>query len=317
MSQSHEAAAAYRLLGLTLQSEIDIHAPRQNTACPDVTVRLGARRAVDNEPAPGRVFVRWEREDRPLYSISQDADGSWTLRVHGVCDFEIGRDLRSVTCNVDPEYNEEHLAVLLTGTVPAFLLERLGKCVLHGSSTLVGERAFAFVGLSGMGKSTLTAQFCVAGARLITDDVLPLNLTAPVTIEGRSNEVRLRREAYRFIGPPSDIPTRVTADERVAVQFPASDHDVTALHGIVVPWLSRDASEVVVEQLSTTHAVYFLSAVPRIMGCCDPAWQRRRFEELADLAAAVPVYRAFIPWDESLAPTVVDRLVDELGLTLP
>ncbi|MBL0244850.1 MAG: hypothetical protein IPQ22_12960 [Rhodoferax sp.] len=53
-------------------------------------------------------------------------------------------------------------------------LARQGMLVLHASAVEIGDSAVAFIGASGMGKSTLAASFATNGFRFLTDDGLLL-----------------------------------------------------------------------------------------------------------------------------------------------
>jgi hypothetical protein len=64
----------------------------------------------------------------------------------------------------------------LLGPVIALLLQARGAFLLHGSALAAGEgqRAFAFLGDKGAGKSTTAAAFLRAGYHLLTDDIIAI-----------------------------------------------------------------------------------------------------------------------------------------------
>lgn len=64
----------------------------------------------------------------------------------------------------------------LLGNLIAIALRLSGQIVLHGNAVLVGDRAIAWVGGKGAGKSTLSAAFADAGYEPITDDQLVLRV---------------------------------------------------------------------------------------------------------------------------------------------
>ena len=78
------------------------------------------------------------------------------------------------------------VAILVTGLLVAYLLILDGQCVLHASAVEVDGAAVAFLGRSGIGKSTMATLCCAAGARLVTDDVLRLDTTSGVHCIGRT-----------------------------------------------------------------------------------------------------------------------------------
>ena len=66
------------------------------------------------------------------------------------------------------------LTTFLIGNLIAYALRLQGKLVLHGNAACTGQRAIAWVGAKGAGKSTLSAAFLDAGHALVTDDQLVL-----------------------------------------------------------------------------------------------------------------------------------------------
>lgn len=80
--------------------------------------------------------------------------------------------------DVYPEFGADQRAIAdtLCGEVIAFVLHRRGYPCLHASAIVTAEGALAFLGPSGMGKSTLAASFLREGFALLTDDILPLQV---------------------------------------------------------------------------------------------------------------------------------------------
>jgi hypothetical protein len=68
----------------------------------------------------------------------------------------------------------ETLRHLLLNQVLPLVLSRRGRLVIHASAVAIDGAVVAFVGRTGVGKSTLAAACCSAGARLVTDDALVL-----------------------------------------------------------------------------------------------------------------------------------------------
>jgi hypothetical protein len=64
----------------------------------------------------------------------------------------------------------------LLGSVMATVLHRRGLLTMHASGIGISGRGAVFMGDKGAGKSTTAASFIAAGHRLLTDDVLPIDL---------------------------------------------------------------------------------------------------------------------------------------------
>ena len=100
----------------------------------------------------------------------------------------------------------------------------------------VDGAAVAFLGPSGMGKSTVVTLCCAAGALLVTDDVLRLDTSGPgVECVGGSRQIRLRpHTAWALDHFAAQPPTTVSADGRVMVMPAATTASRRAL-GTIVP----------------------------------------------------------------------------------
>lgn len=81
------------------------------------------------------------------------------------------------TINVSPEpgADEDKLRLYILGSCMGAILFQRGILPLHGSTIEINGKAYAFVGHSGHGKSTLASAFLQQGYRLITDDVIAVS----------------------------------------------------------------------------------------------------------------------------------------------
>nr|WP_246676446.1 serine kinase [Mesorhizobium sp. B1-1-5] len=78
-----------------------------------------------------------------------------------------------------PGIDDPLLAFPLLGPVMALALHRRGLLVLHASAIAVGGKSVIFMGDKGAGKSTTAGAMIRAGHRLLTDDVVALDLSDP------------------------------------------------------------------------------------------------------------------------------------------
>lgn len=288
-----------RLHGITVRSELELHQsrilPAGTPADLDVTVGHPAR-SLDDTP-PGRVLLHFEA-DRQYYTAVAD-DHGYLLRFYGTCDVRLDGELRHATVHALPQADPAILSVLLCGTVLASVLALRGAPVLHASAVEVGDDALAFVGSSGMGKSTTATLFCAEGARLITDDVLRVDLdhTPPRCFLG-ATELRLRKSAGALAEAFSVRPgQRVTGDARDALSVPVADREELPLRAVIVPVPDKDGRrDTVVEQPDPMAAFLLLSRFPRLLGWRDGDILRRQFQQLGELIDRVPVFVAHMPW---------------------
>ena len=304
------------LYGLVVDSEIPLHQDREATRPADVTIRVGAPLPATQEPPPGRRLLQLET-DRSLFTAAETENG-YLLRFYRTCDFVIEADLSTVTVRAVPGADPDTIGVLISGTLLSFLLAIRGETVLHASAVQVGENALAFVGSSGMGKSTMATLTCATGARLITDDVLRLDLNAdqPRCHLG-GTALRLRKAATDLSALFGSAPAhRVTGDGRDALTMAPAVQDLLPLAAIVIPAPQHDAGltrpEVV--RLEAKQALLALLQFPRIVGWEDAGVLGRQLQELGVIVEHVPVYVARLPWGPPFSPSLASDLLADLQL---
>lgn len=305
-----------RLYGLVVDSEIPLHQDRSTDEPPDVTIRLGPSRQATDDPPAGRRLLHLET-DHALFTASETENG-YLLRFYRTCDFVIDADLSTVTARAVPGADPDTIGVLISGTLLSFLLAIRGEAVLHASAVQVGENALAFVGSSGMGKSTMATLVCAAGAQLITDDVLRLDLGAdrPRCHLG-GTALRLRKAATDLSALFGSAPAqRVTGDGRDALTMTSAVQELLPLAAIVIPAPQHDSMLTRPElvRLEQKQALLALLQFPRIVGWEDPAVLDRQLQELGIIVERVPVYVAQLPWGPPFSRSLASDLLADLGL---
>ncbi|MBA2954242.1 hypothetical protein GON03_07905 [Nocardioides sp. MAH-18] len=313
------SAPTTRIYGLTIRSQVPLHQDRPALAgMPvDLEVLLGEPAAPVRSTPPGRLLLDLSGSRR-YYAASVDADG-FHLRFFGTCDVDIDPGLGRATVHPVPTADPDLVSVLVSGTVLAFVLAMRGEAVLHASAVQVGDAALAFVGASGMGKSTMATLLCAAGARLVTDDVLRVDTTGSVPrCSLGATELRLRKGAEVLAGRFSSTgPTlRTTGDGRRALGPSASTTEGLPLAGLVVPLPdhSPDRRAVELTRLAPSEALVLLAQFPRVLGWQDDQVRRSTFQQLADVVDRVPVHLARLPWGPPFADDVVPSVLRATGL---
>jgi hypothetical protein len=170
----------YRIFGARLRSDIWLPVPQLDQS-ERTTTEWVVRRAPSCQRAPfpdgpplvelrcfapchaGRVAVRIYR-DRGAAWFESDRAGM----------FHVTHDGRLVDVYAAPATDERALVLMLIGQISSFVLHQLGRVVLHASAVITTAGAAAFLGPKGQGKSTIAAGFMHRGAKLLTDDVLPI-----------------------------------------------------------------------------------------------------------------------------------------------
>jgi hypothetical protein len=100
----------------------------------------------------------------------QAAPNRLLLRIDGVASYLVS-DGRRAIIERDPAAGDDDVRAFLLGPVFGALLHQRDDLVLHGSAIGVGGEGVAFLGSSGVGKSTLAAAFRNRGHPVLTDDL--------------------------------------------------------------------------------------------------------------------------------------------------
>lgn len=303
----------YRAHGLAIASAMELPLPPalDEPAVPQLRLRWGAEEPVSDRQPPGRRLAAMHgRSGTVFYYLAQHGHRT-VLRYPGLCDFTGDRTFGDVTARPHPGADRGLIAVLAAGALLAVHLMLRHRLVLHASAVQLDGHAVAFVGASGMGKSTLAAALCEHGCGLVADDVLRVDtdggcgaLAHPGSTESR---LRIAARELADAAPPSAV--RPTADGRLALRPRIRAREPLPLAACVVPRPARTMVEVSVVRLVPQRAFLRLSQFPRVMGWRDPASMAYAFQALADLVERVPVFEATVPWGPPFRPGVLSGLL--------
>jgi hypothetical protein len=115
--------------------------------------------------------------DGAVWTEFYRAGPDYLLRFPGLADFEVGSGGSDVNAYPTETTNEVTLEHLYINQVMPLALSRQGRPSFHASVVTVPGGAVAFLGKTGMGKSTLAASFALEEAEFLTDDSLLIEET--------------------------------------------------------------------------------------------------------------------------------------------
>ena len=306
--------ATYLLHGLRVRSElalgIAVSSHQENGR--DIEVTIGHYLTGPNdEPPAGVIIAKLETTDRCYYAATDQGD-QYFLRIHGLCDFVVNRDLTTATCHPAPDALTEQIVILVRGTLIAFLLGLQGHAVLHASAVEHDHGAVAFVGHSGMGKSTLAALACRDGSRFISDDLLRLDAETPPSWVGASAELRLRPGAIEIThGKEQTWSAHPTIDERIAVTPERTDAQSGRLSAIIIPSPDRNSRELHMTRIEAVDAMFLLNGFQRIAWIL-PSALATHFDAVSRIANTIPVFHASVPWGPPFAQGLGAQLLEQV-----
>jgi len=293
----------YRAHGLLVDSDVPLPLPPGPPGPADLVLSLAEDREVPHERPPGERLAEIGRPNQTIFYTLARADGV-VLRYPGLCDFVGDARFARVAVHPHPGADEGLLPVLIAGALLAMHLMLRAELVLHASAVQAGERAVAFVGRSGMGKSTLATVLSSRGYPLVSDDLLRVD--TDLRVYPGATETRLRPGARSLAGGGG----YETADGRLAHRPCDLVDGPLPLAACVIPQPSREVTEVSTRRLRPVEALVRLSSYPRVLGWTDPATMSAAFQALGALVERVPVLEATIPWGPPFGAGI-DRLVDE------
>ena len=298
----------YRAHGLIVASEVSLPLPEGAPGHPDLVLRRGADRSVPTARGEGEQLAELRNSNgKVFYRLTRD-EGRALLRYPGLCDFSGDRDLREVTAHLRPGGDPGLIPVLAAGALLAVHLMLRHRLVLHASAVRLERQAVAFVGASGMGKSTLAAAMCGIGCELVADDVL--HVDGALRVHPGSTETRLRMGARELADAAPSHAVRTTADGRLALRPAAQVREPLPLAACVVPRPSREVDAVSVQRLAPGRALLRMCQFPRVLGWTDPASMSFTFQALGDLVESVPVFEATVPWGPPFRREVLSGLLE-------
>jgi len=291
----------YHAYGLCVASDVPLPLP-PGTGTPDLVLRRGEDREIPHERPPGERLAEVARPDHTIfYTLARGT----VLRYPGLCDFAGDPEFERITVHLHPGADEDLLPVLISGAVLAVHLMLHHALVLHASAVNIGGSAVAFVGSSGMGKSTLAAALGTLGCALVSDDLLRVDGNV---VHPGATENRLRQNARDL----AQGDTYETADGRLALRPRTLVGAPLPLAACVVPRFNHEFTKVDLRRLGTAEALLRLSRYPRVLGWRDEASMAATFQGLGDLVEQVPVFEAKIPWGPPFADGVLEDLLAAL-----
>jgi hypothetical protein len=207
--------------------------------------------------------------------------------------------------------DRELVRVDILGRVLAVAGHEQGLLALHGSGVAIDGRAVGFLAPKGSGKSTLAIALASRGARLLTDDTLPVDVARVLARPG-VHSVRLWDDAADRFSALGDWRVGLS-DKRTFDALPDSliQHDAVPL-GALYELLPRPRAEVPElvrrTRLPAAHAAIVLMQHSKL-GALLRGESRTVFERAARVASDVPVYSLELASDLASLGEAVDEMM--------
>lgn len=166
--------STYAVYGLTVASELPLGGLAPASGVPDVVVRFGDVQA---------------QAERPIRAGCFEADAERIFVYQPKAGFLLAEGGRTLIIEVPGGHDTHFMESIVLGRGLAAILHQRGVFTLHAGAVAIDGHGLAFIGERGQGKSTTTAAFLRHGARLVTDDLLPVRFQSgrPVVFTGGSH----------------------------------------------------------------------------------------------------------------------------------
>ena len=257
-------------------------------------------------PLPGEPMREWTLPEGGPWTRFYRTPSGFLLRFPDLADFEVSEDGGTVRSWPAPGVSDGSIQHLYLNQVLPLALSTRGRLVFHASAVDLGGLGVAFMGGSGMGKSTLAASFAANGFAFLCDDGLVVETGgAGASIVASHPSIRLwddSRSAVIGAGLETAPAVDYTAKER----FLAGDAlrfcgEARPLHRVYFLG-EADAERTSIELLSPGEALIHLVRHSFLLDVHDPQLLAAHFDRLSALASGRACHRLAYP-----------RRFDELG----
>jgi hypothetical protein len=283
----------------TIESDAPNWTLRSTSLAPDMT---SATRLGEAEVIPG-FFVRLFRHEHGFRFVFDDT---------GI--FDITQNGRDIAWTPGPHYEDSWVRADVTGRVMALALHASGHLCLHGSAVATAGGAIAFLAPKFHGKSTLALALSRAGAKLLTDDILPVNPRPPIQAVPGVHQVKLWQDSATHFGVDRETPA--PGNKHLLHDFDDNmlSNDRTPLAAIYLlsPVIVEEGTDAPPVARARLHAVPSALALVRhsIMGSMLTDSEAQRVVERATaVAEAVPVYQLTVAAGMERIGDTVDQLL--------
>lgn len=300
----------YRLFGNVLRSEVDFP---ELERCDATNPRWHLRCLTQSPPEASLIPLGEDVVTGDIRVRMYKCAGGLRLVFDDTGTFDISPDGAVITWYRGPEAKVTDARADLTGRVIAAALHLAGTVSLHASAVVVGGKAIGLIGVKGRGKSTLALALVRGGARLLTDDTLPVRPCTPPEALPGLHATRLWPDSASRVGL-GEVHSTAPGEKLLYSQLPADDvtndpAPLDALYLLAPAKAPIEGSLVARTPLPIVQAALAMVGHSKLAPLLRQGGAAELMKVASDLAASIPVYRLDIVRDLDRLDEVVETLV--------
>jgi hypothetical protein len=322
MTDAEAARWRGRAFGVVVESRTPLAgllADPNGSAAPVVEWQAVAEDVLGSEPLSERESLvdRRHPDGRSFMSIEQDPELGYRIAAPGFGAHLVAPDGSLIRSSFPPGADEVWQRLFFAQALPLAAALN-GLALFHASAVVVDDEAYAFVGLSGSGKTSVAAQLVARGARMLTDDVLALEPVdgeirahagpARISIE-RSELDNLGEDGRERLGQRLETPTE---DGKVQLET-RPEADPVSLGGVFL--LSRSSASRIAIKRDPENRTQALLAAAFLGYLMLPQRLALHLEVCSQIAAGVPTFSVQIAatTDAGEAAETIQGLIETIG----
>lgn len=292
----------YRIFGLTIASALPLPSPGvmsvPGNMMPDVSIDYGQTpECLENPRFKGVRF--------------QAGPNEFLLRVDGVARYYV-RNGSHITIMPEQGAHEDDILIFLMGSVMGALLHQRNILVLHAGAIAVNGESVIFSGISGVGKSTLTAGLHRRGYPFLADDLCAVNAVNghPSVISGFSR-LKLWADTLKKLETDTNNLKAVRWGGRLEKYF----MPVETIHGEPVPikavfvlQTTNTGSLDIIEQRGSEKVNLLVDNTFRMNYLRGLGGKKDHFQQCAAMGAKVRIFKTVRPTGGFLLDELMDAV---------
>ena len=321
-----EFSFAYTVFGLSLRSNQripELPLAKPSAATPVVSIHLnvspvGAAIVPSDPEVLSYISPYKDEAGDPALKMWKIGSGSFSrLAYSDGTQFWLNREGTEIWTTWPENLSIEHTATYLLGPVLGLVLRLRGVTCLHASAVAFDEKAVAFVGSEGAGKSTTAAALARQGHAILSDDVVALcERDGSFFVHPAYPYLCLWPESVESLYGSAEALPRFSANYEkrclsLRKQELRFEERVLPLSAIYILGERLGDPAPLVQEIAPQEAFLSLVANTFATNILDSGMRAKEFETLGRLVPSVTIRQLCAHRDASRLPDLCDLLSDE------